>query len=585
MTKATQKKKRVHLTPEQKKERAKKQAEARMRTNFKKKYKSIFKMASFCMIDSENKHFTIGNKTAEVDGIFIFNNIIVICEETTSAADHIKDHIIKKKETATEILDNKEQFLSFLTSEFPQETTDLSNYEISELKFKFVYFSLNETNLAIEDKQRFLPWNIVEPNILSYLYQCASGIKKSVKYEVFRFLNVTDSDFEMTSSTGQGTKDVKVSIIYPKKSTGRKDGVRLVSFMLSAETLIRNSYVLRKDNWENSIGLYQRLIDLNKIKDIRNFLYQKGECFYNNIIVALPDGIRFMDNNGNPITLEDIGSFQNCTMHIPNKMNSICVIDGQHRIFAHYEGEENDPTETKIAKLRQQLHLLVTGLIFPNNMPQSERIKIQSEIFAEINSKSKPIPPDVLLHIEMLRQPLSDLSLARQILERLNKKQLFFNFFEFSPLKPAKLKVASIIKFALRYLVSLNPGEGKESFYTVWDNDKKLNIGKDDNIKEEYLNYCVEYLIQYFSAIRQVYSEQWDDSNSKMLSVITFNSFILALRKDLTTNGSQNRDYYLDHYSKYKFNFSTDEFLYTSSQYNKFSDEIISKCFSENGSI
>ena len=57
MTKATQKKKRVHLTPEQKKERAKKQAEARMRTNFKKKYKSIFKMASFCMIDSENKHF------------------------------------------------------------------------------------------------------------------------------------------------------------------------------------------------------------------------------------------------------------------------------------------------------------------------------------------------------------------------------------------------------------------------------------------------------------------------------------------------------------------------------------------------
>ncbi|MBQ8056024.1 MAG: DGQHR domain-containing protein, partial [Paludibacteraceae bacterium] len=374
MKKATQKKKQVRLTPEQKKERAKKRAEARIHANFKKKYKSIFKMASFCMIDSENKHFDIGKKKAEVDGVFIFKNIIVICEETTSSSGHIKEHIIKKKETATEILDNKEQFLSFLTSEFPQETNDLSNYEISELKFKFVYFSLNETNLSIEDKQRFLPWNIVEPNILSYLSQCSSGIKKSVKYEVFRFLGVTDSDFEITSSTGQGTKDVKVSIIYPQKSTGRKDGVRLVSFMLSADTLIRNSYVLRKDNWEDSIDLYQRLIDLNKIKDIRNFLYQKGECFYNNIIVALPDGIKFTDNNGNPISLEDMVSFQNCTMHIPNKMNSICVIDGQHRIFAHYEGEESDPTETKIAKLRQQLHLLVTGLIFHNNMQQSERI-------------------------------------------------------------------------------------------------------------------------------------------------------------------------------------------------------------------
>ena len=179
----------------------------------------------------------------------------------------------------------------------------------------------------------------------------------------------------------------------------------------------------------------------------------------------------------------------------------------------------------------------------------------------------------------MLRQPLSDLGLARQILERLNKKQLFLNFFEFSPLKPAKLKVASIIKFALRYLVSLNPGEEKESLYTVWDNAKKFDIGKDDNIKEEYLNYCVEYLIQYFTAIKQVYSDQWNDPNSKILSVITFNSFILALRKDLTVNGLQNRDYYLEHYSKYKFDFSMNNFLYTSSQYNKFSDEIIRKCF------
>ena len=42
MKKVTSKKKRVHLTPEQKKERARKQAEVRIRTNFKKKYKTIF---------------------------------------------------------------------------------------------------------------------------------------------------------------------------------------------------------------------------------------------------------------------------------------------------------------------------------------------------------------------------------------------------------------------------------------------------------------------------------------------------------------------------------------------------------------
>ena len=573
------KNKKSSLTPEQKKIKAQKLAESRLKNAFRKKYNTVFQMAAFNKLNTENINFQIGNKTAEIDCIFFYKNIIVICEETTSSPGHIKDHIIKKKETADEILKNKTQFLEFLGTTFAQEANELTDYDISELKFKFVYFSLFETNLTIEDKQRFLPWYIAEPNVLSYLYHCALGIKKSVKYEVLRFLNISDEDFEIASSTGQGSKDVKVTIIYPQKSTGRKDGVRLVSFMLSAETLIRNCYVLRKDNWEDAIGLYQRLIDINKIKDIRTFLCNKGECFYNNIIVSLPDGIKFTDDNENPIALKDIGTFQNCTMHIPNKTNSICVIDGQHRIFAHYEGDSSDPTEAKISVLRKQLHLLVTGLIFPVEMTQSERIKIQSEIFAEINSKAKPIPPDVLLHIEMLRQPLSDISLARQVLDRLNKTQLFFNFFEFSPLKPAKMKLASIIKFALRYLVSLTPAEGKASLYTIWNHTQKEEIAQKDEIKEQYIDFCVGYLKNYFSAIKQLYSVQWDDPTSKILSVISFNSFIIALRKDLTTNGCRDREYYFSCYSKHIFDFSKEGFIYTSSQYNKFSDEIIKKCF------
>ena len=46
------------------------------------------------------------------------------------------------------------------------------------------YFSANETNLTIEDKERFKPWYIVEPDVLSYLYQCSIGIKK---YPIINF--------------------------------------------------------------------------------------------------------------------------------------------------------------------------------------------------------------------------------------------------------------------------------------------------------------------------------------------------------------------------------------------------------------
>lgn len=579
MNKKQHKKKKIQLTAEQKKECARQRAEIRANNVFIKKFYTIFKLASFVHINSNGKHFEIGNKTAEIDNIFVFKNIIVVCEDTTTAPKYIKDHILVKKETADEIIDNKSQFIDFLCNSFPNEAGYLKTYVVDELKFKFIYFSRSETQMSIENKKRFEPWYIVEPDTLSYLYQCAIGIKKSVKYEVLRFLGVKDEDFEISSSTGQGTKDVRVSIIYPQKSTGRTDGVRLVSFMLSAETLIRNSYVLRKDNWEDSIGLYQRLIDLKKIKDIRQFLYNKGECFYNNIIVALPNGVKFTDSEDKQIPIDNINSFQNCTMHIPNKMNSICVIDGQHRIYAHFEGEDSDPMESKISQLRERLHLLVTGLIFPEDMSQTERIKIQSEIFAEINTKAKAIPPDVLLHIEMLRDPLSDIGLARQLLEKLNKTQLFLNYFEFSPLKPARLKVASIIKFALRYLVALNPGDDKASLYTVWDYSNKQDIFKDNTVKIAYIEYCIKYLTDYFSAIRQIYSDEWFDSSSKLLSVITFNSFILALKKDLLLHGNKARDYYLEHFSKHKFDFSNENFLYTSSQYNKFSDEIIDKCF------
>ena len=60
-------------------------------------------------------------------------------------------------------------------------------------------------------------------------------------------------------------------------------------------------------------------------------------------------------------------------------MNSVCVIDGQHRIYAHYEAPITEKYESQIAPLRKQLHLLVTGLIFPPDMKPVERKQIQSQ--------------------------------------------------------------------------------------------------------------------------------------------------------------------------------------------------------------
>jgi len=346
--------------------------------------------------------------------------------------------------------------------------------------------------------------------------------------------------------------------------------------MMSADMLIKNAYVLRKDNWEDSSLLYQRLIQEQKIKDIREFLLKKKEAFYNNIIVALPDDVEFHSSKENKvIDLENIGKEHLvCNMTIPDRMNSICVIDGQHRIYAHHEGGENDKGEAKMSEIRKKLHLLVTGLIFPKGMSDIEKIKIQSEIFLDINSNAKSVSQDVLLHIRMVKDPISDLGLARSIIEKLNKEQIFLNKFEMSLLDNGKIKIASIIKFALRYLITITPGE-KKNLYSFWKGDKIALQKMDDKALEEYKNFCIKNIVTYFSAIKKNFKKEWDDIDSKLLSVISLNGFIIAYNKLINMEGICNFDHYDNLFSKLKIDFSKNRFPYTSSQYAKFSEEIL----------
>ena len=74
-----------------------------------------------------------------------------------------------------------------------------------------------------------------------------------------------------------------------------------------------------------------------QLNNIKSFLEEKGEAFYNNIIVALPDTVAFKDGAGHYKNIDQISALEgNCKLILPKEMNSICVIDGQHRIYAHY---------------------------------------------------------------------------------------------------------------------------------------------------------------------------------------------------------------------------------------------------------
>lgn len=563
------KRKKKKLTPEQ--------LEKRRDAAFRKEIRDSFINAGFVYISTVNKPFVIGRRKVELDYVFIYENILLICEDTCAAKKN-KGHIRKKKEAFEEIKSNFSDFYRWLCDNFPEKTPLLEKYREERFLTFFLYCSQNELELSSDEKDIYNDIIFVKPQTLHYFYKISLSIRRSARYEIFRFLGLKSEQIGLSSSESGITK-IKAPIIYPKDITGIYNGVRVVSFMMSAEKLLSTCYVMRKDNWEESIWLYQRLIEKDKIKSIRNFLATKGEAFYNNIIVGLPDNVRFTDRTGNSVSISQIGDLENCKLEIPEEMNSICVIDGQHRIYAHYEGPEGDRQEEKISLLRKQLHLLVTGLIFPPQMTPIERAQIQSEIFRDINSNAKAVPPSLILQIEMILDPFSDVGLARRIIERLNKRKVFLNMFELSALEGTKIKVASIVRFALRYLVSTKPSEGKVSLYTCWDGDKEAMKDKKEGALEEYIDFCVNNLDIYFSAVKNNNLSDWNDPGSKIRSVIALNGFIIAYNRQLKVNGLQTFDFYNTKFKGWTMDFSRENFSYTASQYRKFSTQILEEVF------
>lgn len=570
MIKKTNTKKRTPLTPEQLLKREKR--------TFKTKIRNIFTGAGFTYIPTNDKEMTIGLRKVEIDSLFIYENIWLVCEDTVKTSN-IRDHIRIKNEAMNEINKNLSDFINKLTEIFPQYSELLNKYDKDRLKIFGLYISKNELSLSKKDYELFNNLKFVEPQTLGYFQWLVNGIKFSARNEIFRFLNLKNKDIGLISSSSSNT-EITAPIIYPKEFTGLRNKVRVVSFMMSAEDLLNTCYVLRKDDWEKSIWLYQRLIDNNRLKKVREFIERKGEAFYNNIIVGLPDNVAFKDASGHFKTIEEISDLEgNCQLIIPKELNSICIIDGQHRVYAHYESGIDSKQERIISKLRKQLHLLVTGLVFPKEMKQEEKAKIQSEIFDDINSNAKSVPQNILLQIKRIKNPIADESLAQFVIEKLNKNGIFKNKLQISSLDKGKIKTASIVRFALRYLVTVTPADGKQSLFNYWTGDKDALLSSENAAIQEYVDFCVSILRDYFGAINKNLKSDWNNPNSKLLSVISLNGFIIALTRQLNVNGVKNFEFYDKVFTEWNFDFSKEGFPYTSSQYRKFSSEILRSAF------
>lgn len=568
-------------TPKKKKKKkilsAEEKSIIKRQTKLHKDLLSVFRPMGFEYLPVNNYHAYYGGVKSELDDVFIFENLIIICEETLSID---KDHLRKKNEYYEKLLLEKDTFIDYLKLKYLDKFSKFDTYSNSQYRFFYIY--LSEQRLEEEVKKIYNNFKYLDLKSLKYFNRIIGSLKLTGRNEFYKYLGIELSDVGF-ASTGTDDKNIDSAVIIPEGSSGFPTGIYLFSFLMNAEELMDCAYVLRKDGWDTEMNyFYQRLVEPSKVESIRKYLAQHKRTFIDNIIVSLPDDISFQKKNDRGFydSVTDISELQkieNLRIRIPYKINSIGIIDGQHRVFGHYKG--TDSLEIEIAKLRKKRHLLVTGLYFTKAFSENKKRKFESELFLHINSQQKKVDSSLLQYIQNLQSPNSPVGIAISVLNYLNNNQPFLNLFFLSPLDTNGIKTPTIINYALKDLLEVS--DTKETLFKYWTYEGKENLFLEDYdqlVLDKYIEFASKSLAIYFSAIKDNFKDDFTivkAKESKLLSVTSIVAFLLAYKKSLEKYKSiKDFTFYKSKISQLRIDFSKKNFPFVSSQWPKFVEQI-----------
>lgn len=565
------KKKRVRLSPAEASRR-------RMELKFKTDIRTVFLNAGFEQVPTRDKNITVASRVGDLDSVFLYNNIVVIVEDTTLATSNIGDHLRKKAEFFSHLQMHRLSTLEVLRGNFERfaEYFNRSDFEPEEYHLRFVYASRNDVDESYQTHYG-QACKLLSYSSLQYFLSLTKTIKRSARFEILKFLDV---DLHQVGSPKSKTDLSTFSALQlPAVQSGFPPGHKLVSFLIDPATLLERAYVLRADSWRDSDALYQRLLVRDKIGSMRKYLVEERRVFVNNIIVTLRGDAVYHPTPGSKP--EDSGATHVSVgeLTIPRRFDAIGIIDGQHRVYAYHEGD--DQLDTKIAALRGRQHLLVTGIIYPNSISSAEAEVFEAKLFLEINDKQKRVRGDLKQAIETLINPCSDVAIAKSVLHRLGATGPLVGILGLHFFDTGKLKTTSIVSYGLRHIVGLRE---PVSFFNRWtrpDKGKLLNVC-DRDVLDLYVQYCgteLNKLIGAFKASRP--QELWttDRRESRMLTTTTINGLIFCMRLLLGNQRLGSFDSYLDGFRRLDVDFRPGKFPYKSSHWRKLGEHIYDQCF------
>lgn len=543
--------------------------------------KGTFKSVGFAAVPSAaNKEFCFEGATSDFDDVFVYENIIVLAEYTITQETDISDHLKKKKIVYDKIVNDKVSFVKFLFEKFPEvEDKTGGKYTIHQIKVVICYCSLNTVKSELKSLVEGISY--FDYNIARYFDVLSKTVKLSARYELFDFFKLSGQDVAAgVMSSSEGTDKFKGSIL-PESHSNFGAGFKVVSFYINPASLLERAYVLRKYGWRDGGAVYQRLIVRTKISAIRRYLKEQRRVFINNIIVTLPSDTKLLDKDNDTINPKELQSTQPGTIQLPSRFNSIGIVDGQHRVFSYHEGGVHDDD---IAKLRTQQNLLVTGIVFPPQMSEDDKLKFEAKLFVEINSTQTAARSELKQEINLVIYPYSADSIAKRVMNSLNDnhgplRDEFERFF----FEKSKLKTTSVVSFALRPLVS---PMNKNSLFKLWNNTEKEAILEENNsqILSEYVKFCTTEINKIFSAVKaNIEKERWTadrKQQNKFLNTTNVNGILSVLRLISTSGNLEDVETYIKRLKGIsEFNFEE----FKSSQYNRMGQKIYETYFSKEG--
>lgn len=507
----------------------------------------------------EDNHFFFKDRKTELDDIYVYQNLIILAEYTTS--NKPSDHLLKKKVIYDLINKSHRDFIEFALVEpklsaFKEyyEHNIEGKYDIGQLRLCIIYCSIssisNEYKVLLKDNKTV---HFYDYDIVQYFKQLASTIRRSARYELFDFLNIEANSIGPNIIDETETQKFKGNIL-PVAYSSFKSGYIVISFYIDADSLIRRAYVLRQESWRegDACGFYQRMVDVKKINSMRKYLGTEKRVFINNIIATISESNAvLLDSNDRYISIDDNGQFKGNDRHdivcparvqIDNIPNIIGIIDGQHRVYAYHEGV--DTYEDEISVLRKKQHLLVTAVLFPKSETILNRRKFEATLFREINNTQTNIKSALKQQIDLMISPFSTTAVAKDIINKLNESGPIADQIEMHSYEKGKLKTASIVSFALSPLIKYDDAQESDSLYKIWSHPRKAQLNKDCQdieLKKEFVDFCADKIRNILIAFKRIVgNDLWHvyDPKTKQgqLSVTFMNGILNVIRCQIKDN-------------------------------------------------